>query len=206
MYYGNAPTIICKQELNSEEFCFVQYLPIKLKHSYHEAIPKNLLWMRALVDAIDPDEFVGNYVYVTAKRLWLTETFKDNRGGWHSDGFMSDDINYIWYDTYPTEFCVQQFNLTEDHTLAMQEMTEQVQPEKIVTYPSNTMLKIDPSVIHRTNTTPYNGLRTFVKISISKDKYNLIGNAHNHLLDYNWDMKPRSEARNNPVNQEETVK
>jgi len=41
-------------------------------------------------------------------------------------------------------------------------------------------------------------MRTFVKISFSKDKYDLIGNSHNYEMDYKWDMKERKEERNIP--------
>ena len=32
----------------------------------------------------------------------------------------------------------------------------------------------------------------------TKDKYDLIGNSHNYLLNYDWKMKQRKEARNIP--------
>lgn len=199
MRYGNEPRVMGRAEIAAEEFCFIQYMPIKLNNSNQIVIPPNLLWMSSLLDMIDQHEMIDNYVYVTAKRLWLTETFKDNRSGWHADGFMTDDINYIWYSNYPTEFCIQDFSISQDHNLSIEEMTEQATEKNIITYPDNTLLRLDSTVIHRANTKPYNGLRTFIKISISKDKYNLIGNAHNYLLDYEWDMKERSVTRNHPV-------
>lgn len=39
-------------------------------------------------------------------------------------------------------------------------------------------------------------LRSFVKISFSNERYDLIGNAHNHTLHYNWPMHPRRIQRN----------
>jgi hypothetical protein len=41
-------------------------------------------------------------------------------------------------------------------------------------------------------------MRAFLKVSISKDKYDLIGNSHNYLLDYDWQMKERKQERNIP--------
>ena len=40
--------------------------------------------------------------------------------------------------------------------------------------------------------------RTFFKLSFSKDKYDLKGNSHNYLFDYNWEMRERKENRNIP--------
>jgi hypothetical protein len=42
-------------------------------------------------------------------------------------------------------------------------------------------------------------MRRFVKVSLSSHRYNLIGNSHNHLLDYDWQMFPRDAARNDPA-------
>lgn len=47
-------------------------------------------------------------------------------------------------------------------------------------------------------------VRTFVKVSISRDKYDLIGNSHNHLLQYDWPMRPRALTRNPPQRLSET--
>jgi len=41
-------------------------------------------------------------------------------------------------------------------------------------------------------------MRAFVKVSFSKDKYDLIGNAVNYEIDYNWNFKPRENTRNVP--------
>lgn len=40
-----------------------------------------------------------------------------NRMGYHSDGFLTDDINYIWCDNNPTIFNISAFNLTLDENL-----------------------------------------------------------------------------------------
>jgi hypothetical protein len=41
-------------------------------------------------------------------------------------------------------------------------------------------------------------MRTFVKVSFSYDKYDLVGNSHNYLLNYAWEMKERKDDRNIP--------
>ena len=41
--------------------------------------------------------------------------------------------------------------------------------------------------------------RTFIKVSFSDQKYNLKGNTHNYLFDYEWDMIDRSVSRNDPT-------
>ncbi len=40
--------------------------------------------------------------------------------------------------------------------------------------------------------------RTFLKVSFSRDKYDLAGNSHNSRLDYDWPMRERGLTRNTP--------
>jgi hypothetical protein len=161
-------------------------------------IPKNLEWYRPLVNAIPMFESTSswNYVYLTAKHLYVTPENLGNRPGWHSEGFGSNDINYIWSDSYPTEFCVQPFDLSDHHELSMIQMSVQANITNIKTYGEKTLLRLDPSVIHRVPENASSGYRTFVKISCSDSKYNLKGNAHNYLFDYDWEMFERDDSRN----------
>jgi hypothetical protein len=70
----------------------------------------------------------------------------------------------------------------------------------IVTYPVGRMLKLNPYVIHDTPMIPApGGMRSFFKISVSNQRYNLRGNSHNHLFDYEWEMVDREALRNQPV-------
>jgi len=111
-----------------------------------------------------------------------------------------DDINYIWCDSEPTVFSdCGLTDLTQDHEKSLLEMEAFVNYSCEVTYPVKSLLKLDQFVIHRSPENCKPGYRTFVKISVSTEKYNLIGNSHNYLLDYNWDMQPRNQARNHPI-------
>lgn len=202
--YGQEPTVIGRFNLVPEEMCFIQYLPIGMAESEgsvkHLRLPKNSEWCYPLIKAAIQKEGgfnLGDYVYLTVKHLYVTPSNMGNRPGWHSDGFGTDDINYIWCDKYPTEFCIQDFNITEDCETSLKEMESQAKEENIKIYSENTLLRLDKYNIHRTPLVG-EGYRTFVKISISKNRYNLKGNAHNYLFDYDWDMVVRSDIRNHP--------
>ena len=198
--YGKEPLVIDNIHLEPTEMCFVQYLPIgmasKEKLGSEVRIPKNLQWTWPLVEQI-VESFGDDYIYLTVKHLYVTPSNMGNRPGWHSDGFGTDDTNYIWCDKYPTEFCIQDFNITEDCETSLKEMEDQASVLNLNTYGENTLLRLDKYNIHRTPTLG-KGYRTFVKISISKNRYNLKGNAHNYLFDYDWDMAVRSDIRNHP--------
>lgn len=201
-YYGEPPIIISNNiSISPTEMCFVQYLPIKM--SYFEQlgddvkIPNNLLWTQPLIDLIHKDILQDHYVYLTVKHIYVSPNNMGNRPGWHSDGFQTDDINYIWTDKFPTEFCIQHFNIDNDCQKSMTQMQEQVNLNNIKTYGENSLVKLNQFNIHRTPEIGC-GYRTFIKISLSKNQYNLQGNAHNYLFDYQWNMKQRMDERNHP--------
>ena len=196
MKYGAAPKVLGEFDLEPSEFCYVQYLPIALPRS-KIAVPPNLQWVMPLLDCVPIK--VTDHVYLTVKHMFVSGTDCGNRPGWHSDGFGTDDLNYIWCDRSPTEFAIQPFTLSADCTTSMQEMEEQFVHGTEVVYPPNTLLLLDQGVIHRTPTYCEPGYRAFVKISISKHRYNLKGNAHNYELDYDWPMVERAVERNRPT-------
>lgn len=194
MIVRSAPPVnVSRIMLFPPELMFVQYMPIRMPGT-DVRIPQNLRFLKPLVDMVGYYE--DEYVYVTAKHFYVTPGNPGNRPGWHIDGFGTNDINLIWYDSMPTEFCVQDFDLREDHEGAMEDMEAQVKPENIKTYPVGSLLCLDHSMVHRTTECTKGHYRTFVKISLSKDKYNLQGNAHNYLFDYSWTMVERGETRN----------
>lgn len=194
--YGKAPTVLGQFRLECPEMMFVQYLPIAMPDTAFR-VPDNLQWIYPLLwemDRIDRDD----YVYITAKHMYQAKGESYNRLGFHTDGFGTEDINYLWSDCNPTEFYVQDFELSDDHEKSMVQMGEQALATRQVLYPNNTLLKLDQYVVHRVNKYAEDGMRTFVKISVSKDRYNLQGNSHNYLFDYSWEMVERKNTRNCP--------
>lgn len=205
--YGAKPTKVGHFDIEGSEQFYYQYLPIKLPDSHGITVESrlsnpfgNLIGM-ACCDFIGLrgiDDYVGSHVYITAKRQLQTPGRTLTRPGWHTDGFMTDDINYIWYDSRPTIFNFSEFNLTQDDVLSIREMGEQAKPKNDYTYEEGTLLRLDQFDVHRADDSPHHGVRTFVKLSFSFDKYDLQGNSINYLLNYNWKMRPREDYRNVP--------
>lgn len=204
-HYGELPKQIGTYTVECKEMMFYQYLPIKLMGNHMPVYEDRLKCFDNLVGTIlcdfvgtfGLDRYVNSYVYLTAKYMYQKDGCSYNRPGWHSDGFMTDDINYIWYDKDPTLFNGSNFILTNDDALSIDEMELQAKPVFNIRYPVNTILRLDQHNIHRVGSIS-EGMRTFVKVSFSKDKYDLIGNSHNYLLDYDWEMKARKKQRNIP--------
>jgi len=205
MKYGGKPEVIGTFDIDCKEMMFYMYLPIKMINDLWVKVPEQLKVFQPLIDAVLKHEMKHiehKYLYLTAKHIYATPDNVGNRAGYHSDGFGTDDLNYIWTNKYPTVFCVQDFDISDDCAVSMKQMEEQAKVENEITYPENTLLKLDQGVIHRTPTIEEGGMRTFVKLSVSSEKYNLEGNAHNHLLNYDWKMHKRSVVRNHPTKSE----
>lgn len=144
------------------------------------------------------DEFVNSYMYLTVKNKIVSPECYFNRSGYHIDGYGIDDINYVWSDSCPTEFNFGEFNLSEDDDTSLLEMDSQARESNIHTYDNNTLLRLDSTVVHKVAKPLSISPRCFLKVSFSKSQYNLSGNSHNYLFDYNWEMKERKIERNQP--------
>lgn len=204
--YGDLPKYLGTHEVYCDEMLFYQYLPIKLKKQTKPIVEERLKCFEELIGNIccdfvgefGLDKFVNSYVYLTAKKMYQVNNCSYNRKGYHSDGFLTDDINYVWCDENPSIFNSSDFKLTLDDTISMKEMEKQADDKFIKIYPNNSLLRLNQYNIHKVNTSKKLVLRTFVKVSFSEDKYDLKGNSKNYLLDYNWKMRDRNVQRNIP--------
>ena len=206
--YGGAPKDLGHIAIDTSEMMYWLYCPIKKPQS-PLVIPPNLdrfepLMRRAIYHACDKrsNEWVYNgYVYVTAKTMWVNGSTA-NRPGWHSDGFLTDDLNFIWMNSSPTVFCIDQLtDFVADHELSLSEMQQwaDARPLKHVRYPVEHLSMLDEGVIHKVDDQMTPGIRTFVKISISRHPYALKGNSINHELPLNVEYLDRQPIRNCPT-------
>ncbi len=206
MRYGDLPVQLGVYEVDCKEMMFYQYLPIKIPNETHPIYEPRLKCFDKLIGVIccdfigvyGLDRYVHSYVYLTAKRLYVQPNCSFNRLGYHSDGFMTEDINYVWSDKFPTVFNKSQYALTMHHEYSLTQMDEQSLKDNEITFGENSLLRLDQFNIHKVAEINNSCFRTFLKISISKDKYDLSGNSHNYLINYDWEMKERKAERNVP--------
>lgn len=206
MQYGERPKQLGQFIVDCKEMLFYQYLPIKMPDMTYPVMENRLDCFKRIIGAACCD-FIADfglnayrdaYVYVTAKYLYQVANKPFNRPGWHSDGFMTTDVNYIWCNRCPTIFNSSQFKLSNDDQISLKEMEEQALPENDFWFEYNTLLRLNQFNVHKCADAVEPGMRCFIKVSFSADKYDLVGNAHNYMLDYDWEMKPRKEDRNIP--------
>ncbi len=208
---GDPPKDLGLIELESSEMMFWMYLPISVPQSHSFILPDNLKQFGELVLAVrddDPSAFFLRYAYLTVKTLWVEGDYIGNRPGWHIDGYGTEDVNYIWADRAPTLFLSQKnrWMLSDECDLSLHQMAkigryaEAYKHVGLRTYPDKHLLRLDNKVLHRSPTNFEPGYRTFVKVSLSHDRYNLKGNAVNHLLpETHWPLVDRRTERNHPA-------
>jgi len=201
MQYGFLPEDLGLVDLENQEMMFWLNLPVKLQGHKEYVVPVNVKWTIPLLEKVQDrlgcDFLKDKFVYLTVKTLWVESKNTQNRPGWHSDGFMTDDLNFIWYDETPTEiYFGDLFDLTQDHQTSLKEMQYLTKKGTIVAFPNKHLLLLDQRVIHRCSIQDISGVRSFVKISISNNEYDMLGNSKNYDLEYNWKMKPRESCRN----------
>lgn len=205
--YGAAPIDLGLVDISPVEMMFWLYCPIKLAGKIQPVLPPNLRQFRPLVDAVERDlnslAWFENNIYLTAKTLWCTPENPGNRPGWHSDGFLTEDLNYIWADANPTVFWEShdRVSFTADHRASLAEMEAVCEPDanRHRCYHLKHLLRLDQTVMHKVATEIAPGVRTFVKISVSKHRYDLKGNSINHYLAPDWAYQERSAERNHPI-------
>ena len=205
MKYGDLPKVLGIAKVNVDEMLFYQYLPIKLRHT-NIVLEERLYGLTSILYDVIGDfkqefgieEYNNNYCYLTIKKMYQKDGCSFNRNGYHSDGFLTNDINYIWCDKNPTIFNTTNFDLTLDDNISISEMAHQADKNKEKFYPENTLLRLNQYNIHKVSEVKELTLRTFIKVSFSKDKYDLKGNSINYKLGYNWEMRERNQERNIP--------
>lgn len=203
MKYGNLPADLGPLRVVLPEVMYYLYLPVKLVGAEDVTIPRQLFPIIGLLDRIRDDlgheMWISNNIYVTAKKMFVSPTVTANRPGWHADGFGTNDLNYVWYDCLPTLFNNSTFTITEgDHVKSLREFEDQALPKNNVVYPSGHLLRLDSSVVHAVAPAEEQMMRTFIKVSVSPDPYNLKDNSINHQLEYNWQQYDRAVVRNDP--------
>jgi hypothetical protein len=193
--YGAAPVDLGYFNLNTSEMMFWLYLPIKMPGQFQPTVPKQLEKYMPIIQAVFQDlsyeHWVASYLYLSVKITHVTPDAPGNRPGWHSDGFLTDDLNYIWCDRNPTEFYIHPdlFKTFNDHAESMRHF------DRMATYTYdyhrgerrkhgkvNHLYRLDQTNIHRVSINVESGKRAFIKLSVSDKPYAQLGNSINHEL------------------------
>lgn len=223
VYSGHPLAIAHLPEMRAEEFQHVVYMPIAADGVFD--LPDGLRWATPAIYAVFdhlhgarcPDLFTDWYVYLSVKHGWVDAGQAGNREGWHIDGFGSPgDKNFIWCDSTPTEYLKGTFVVPSDHKGCLERLAYLAGKVGIQHKPRNDLAPLHITqghlethtlyelgqTVHQPSKALVSGMRTFVKISVSRERYDLVGNARNPLLpSTHWPLKAREGVRNHPTSQ-----
>ena len=198
---NNKPISLGVFDINCNEYMKYQYLLIN---------SGTILYLEDRLKAFKPlimacirdyglrhyDRLLKSYIYLTVKSEYQRGGMGFNRPGWHIDDFGTDGQSYIWSNTQPTVFNDGPFDISDDEHKSMVEMEQQANPANDYCFPDKTLVRMGRSV-HKVGLY-IEGHRIFAKITFSREKFNLLGNSHNYLINYDWDMQERKKERNVP--------
>lgn len=180
----------------------------KLLEPYLEAIRLSIEAERALNDDFAAHED-AYHAYITVDQKIVPPHRTQRRQGFHGDAFMTPENadlgqaaivenTYLACDALPTEFKAGPFDIADVYPdiagcLARFDELAAVQPT--VTFAPYELIRITPFDVHSpaVNHADTQLLRTFIKITFSRERFNRQGNALNPLLHYeNWFWVPRN--------------
>lgn len=206
MSYGKPP-VDCGafEHINLNEVMYYLYLPVCMPECSEIRLPPNIECLRPMIQHAQlrhMDEF--GYHYVSARKGWATPDNPLNRPGWHCDGFGGPDMNYVWWSGASTRFWVGDLRNEENRDISADQLKSMEEfeflatmfPRHIETRPAKHLYQLDRYTIHATPELTEGQMRQYVKISFSNERYNLYGNSHNYLFDYDWPMVDRETVRN----------
>lgn len=209
--YSEVPdSVLMSLKTDHLEYCNVVNMCIKEAGCEQYQIPDQfedfVAGVVGHIVVLDPELYSGDqdyYAYLTLKRMYVQPNSVGNREGWHIDGFLSDQKNFIWSDSdaMPTEVCRGKFTLTEDHEESLEEMLHQASSGFIEQLKTGRLYSMGQNCVHRPsrNDTNQAVLRTFVKLTYTRELFNGFGNAWNYKLPHIKPSKQRSDCRNHGV-------
>lgn len=192
---GGSPSKIDTIHIEPLEYCNILYLPVYMRGQGFR-IPQRIEPYIPLIQRVPP---IFSYMYITIKHMYVDKGQYGNRPGWHVDGFLSDNREYVWCSREPTEYIdVPEYKEVSCHRQSLINFNKLTKNQSILTLKPNSLYSLGKT-IHRTPLIKENGIRTFVKISCSSEKFNLLGNAVNELFEYDWTYYNREQIRNHPT-------
>lgn len=184
------------------EFCNITYMCIKEPKGLL-SIPDNFnpVLKPVLAELFKHEDFDDKYIYFSLKKGHVTPYTMSMRAGFHVDGFLSTDRNWVISDSLPTTVALGQFNVEPDHGTSLEQFKSQSRFKQCTQLKPHTLYELDKECVHAstTNLTDATIVRTFLKIVVADELFNGIGNAWNYKLPHIKPNAHRGSSRNHTV-------
>lgn len=195
-------------------------MPIKLSGSLEYRIPRIARQFMPAIQQIanyqlaaNPDGNIDELCYITIDGGWVEPGNLQREAACHVDGFQGArwipkrkvNHTYTFSNVLPTFYYVQPFDFSQlderKHNFFF-EMNDQVQDSDSAfawqPQPFEIVL-MDGYTVHRGSEATKRVFRYFVRLSYEVRIFDRMGNAHNPLFDYNWEMVERDIEQLNLV-------
>lgn len=142
------------------------------------------------------------YAYITVDQGVVKKGCLQRNSGCHVDGFQGSRIepkvmvnqSYLCTDSipavfYPHPFSVKHLDASKDNFFL--EFDRQSDEQNSWQAKPFEVLLMDAYCVHRSTAAETDHYRTFFRLTYEVRKFDRLGNAHNPLFDYSWDMVPR---------------
>lgn len=185
----------------------VSDMPIKFPDTGYR-IPAELAQYSEALQKIVDFEHAANpaaekyYAYLTVDQKFVAAGGSQRGIGPHSDSVQGPRIvpkveighTYLAVDRDPTLVYAQPFAMAaypaEKYWLNAV-FERQADPKAAVSHPPYTISLLDAYTVHTAVPAAEDGPRTLLRMVYSVQKFDRLGNTHNALFDYDWEMVPR---------------
>ena len=187
--------------INDLEYCNITYICIKEPHGAVQ-VPDNLKGITyPLLYSILKDVHPADYLYLTVKKGHVQPYTTSMRSGFHVDGFLSNDRNWVFSDSIPTQIAVGQFSVDADYEKSLEQFRDQAYGKECEYLKPHHLYYLDRECVHAPslNSSGEVVVRTFIKLVASPNLFNGIGNAWNYKLPHIKPTSERGNSRNHTV-------
>lgn len=185
------------------EFCNFTYMCVKEPYG-DIRVPENLVnIIKPVLKEVMKSKHIHaeDYLYISVKKSHVAPYTTAMRSGFHVDGFLSEDRNWILSDSLPTKVALGGFSVDADHEQSLEQFAVQARYKEHVQLKPHTLYFLDHECVHAPslNPRPETVVRTFIKVVASKELFNGYGNAWNYLLPHIKPTAKRGSSRNHTV-------
>lgn len=180
-------------------------MPLRLAGDEKYSLPEEWASLRPLLEQIVAVEQSNNphwrdyYTYMTVDCKQVEPDEQQRHGGLHVDGFQGErhpvkhkvTRNYVLTTNGGTRFYPQKFVVVDPQKYNVFQGFD-LQAKDYVIAEENVVHFMNAYTVHESGIASRKGLRTFLRVTFDIKEFDRLGNTHNSMLDYAWEMVGRN--------------
>ena len=180
-------------------------MPIRLSGQSEYRVPEEWSALLPLIRAVIATEHRHNpnvldyHTYITVDSKMVEPDEQQRHGGLHVDGFQGARIdpktkitrNYVVTTNGGTRFYPQPFIVVDETKYNVFQGLD-LQAKDYLIADENTVYFMDAYTVHESGIASRKDIRSFLRVTYDLKMFDRLGNTHNSMLDYKWDMEARN--------------